>query len=87
MNKLCVLIVWCLLTGPLFSQDPASWISTLPQAKDYVQHRASSYDRSGANADAHPVARLLHRLLRDAACLGFMAGKYEFPVGAGSHAE
>ena len=24
------------------------WISSLPQAKDYVQHRASSYDRSGA---------------------------------------
>ena len=37
---------------PLFSQD----LFTLPQSKDYVQHRASSYDRTGANADFRPIA-------------------------------
>ena len=56
MNKLFVLIACCVLTGPLFSQDAASWISTLPQAKDYVQHRSSSYDRSGGNGDARTIA-------------------------------
>ena len=56
MNLVSILIACCLLTTPLLSQDPAGWISSLPQAKDYVQHRVSSYDRSGANADARPVA-------------------------------
>src|SRR4051812_36116506 len=56
MNLVYILIACCLITTPLLSQDPAGWISSLPQVKDYVQHRASSYDRSGANADARPVA-------------------------------
>jgi Protein of unknown function (DUF2961) len=38
------------------AQDPTTWLSTLPQAKDYVQKRASSYDRSGANEDARAIA-------------------------------
>src|SRR6266852_4189303 len=38
------------------AQDPNTWLSTLPQAKDYVQKRASSYDRSGANADFRTIA-------------------------------
>jgi hypothetical protein len=33
-----------------------AWLGSLPQAKDYVQHRVSSYDRSGANADAREIA-------------------------------
>jgi hypothetical protein len=41
---------------PILAQDPANWLETLPQAKDYVQKRASSYDRSGGNADARPLA-------------------------------
>ena len=39
-----------------FAQDPQAWLANLPQAKDYVQKRSSSYDRSGANADARTVA-------------------------------
>jgi hypothetical protein len=56
MKKLFALFSFCFLALPLLSQDPATWISTLPQAKDYVQHRASSYDRSGGNADARAIA-------------------------------
>jgi hypothetical protein len=47
---------FCLIALPLFSQDPSGWMSTLPQAKDYVQHRVSSYDRSGGNADFRMIA-------------------------------
>src|SRR5579864_5544165 len=43
------------LTLPLLSQD-STLLSTLPEAKDYVQHRVSSYDRSGGNADARQIA-------------------------------
>src|SRR5215831_15932283 len=49
-------VLFCLLTLPLVAQDPSTWLSSLPQAKDYVQHRSSSYDRSGGNADARRVA-------------------------------
>jgi hypothetical protein len=56
MNKIFSLIACCFLTSPLFSQDAASWISSLPQTRDYVQHRVSSYDRNGANADARRIA-------------------------------
>jgi hypothetical protein len=45
-----------LLTLPAFSQDPVTWLSSLSEAKDYVQHRASSYDRSGGNGDARTIA-------------------------------
>ena len=56
MKKLLVLLTACFVTVPLSSQNPESWLSSLPQPKDYVQHRSSSYDRSGGNADARPVA-------------------------------
>ena len=39
-----------------FAQDRGAWLASLPEAKDYVQKRTSSYDRSGANADARPMA-------------------------------
>ena len=55
LKKLPVLVAFCLLTLTLLSQD-ASWLSTLPQAKDYVQRRSSSYDRSGGNGDARSIA-------------------------------
>jgi Protein of unknown function (DUF2961) len=41
---------------PVFAQTPDTWLSSLPQAKDYIQHRSSSYDRTGANADAREIA-------------------------------
>jgi Protein of unknown function (DUF2961) len=56
MKKMIVLLTLCFLTIPLFSQDPGAWLAALPQAKDYVQKRVSSYDRSGGNADARTVA-------------------------------
>ena len=54
MKKLALLTF---LTVPLsiFAQDPTTWLNDLPQAKNYVQHRASSYDRSGGNEDARPI--------------------------------
>jgi hypothetical protein len=56
MKRLVALLLFCSLPFPLFSQDPSAWISSLPQAKDYVQHRVSSYDRSGGNGDARRIA-------------------------------
>ena len=56
MKRLCVLIVFCLLTIPILSQDLTPWLSALPQARNYVQHRSSSYDRSGGNADFRTIA-------------------------------
>ncbi len=56
MKKLIVLLTLCSLAIPLSSQDPAGWLGALQQAKDYVQHRASSYDRTGANADFRGIA-------------------------------
>jgi hypothetical protein len=48
-------LVFCSLTLLSSAQDPRAWLSDLPQPKDYVQHRSSSYDRSGGNADARPI--------------------------------
>ena len=56
MKKALATAILCSLALTVFAQDAANWIGTLPQSKDYVQKRASSYDRSGANADARPVA-------------------------------
>jgi hypothetical protein len=57
IKKLLGLVfVVCAATLPLFSQDPSAWLATLPEAKDYVQHRASSYDRTGGNADFRTIA-------------------------------
>jgi hypothetical protein len=55
MKELLPLIAFCFLTLPLLSQDPSAMLSSLPQAKDYVQKRVSSYDRSGGNADARTI--------------------------------
>jgi hypothetical protein len=56
MKKLLVLLFVYFVTLPLSSQNSEAWLSSLPESKDYVQHRSSSYDRSGGNADARPVA-------------------------------
>jgi hypothetical protein len=56
VKDLVALIAFCLLTLPVLSQDPGTWLADLPQAKDYVQKRVSSYDRSGGNADARQIA-------------------------------
>ncbi len=56
MKKPFAFLAVCLISVPVFSQTPEAWLSSLPQSKDYVQHRSSSYDRSGGNADARPIA-------------------------------
>src|SRR5437588_8426268 len=55
MKKSTLLIVLCVAVSSS-AQDPGAWLNSTPQAKDYVQHRASSYDRSGANADFRTIA-------------------------------
>jgi hypothetical protein len=54
--KMLALFAVCFAAVPLLAQDPGDWLSKLPQAKDYVQHRVSSYDRSGGNGDARTIA-------------------------------
>src|SRR5580698_6741559 len=56
MKKLLALVALCFVTLPLFSQDPSTWLADLPQAKDYVQKRVSSFDRSGGNGNARRIA-------------------------------
>jgi hypothetical protein len=56
MRSFIALCVLCLFALPAFAQSTESWIATLPAAKDYVQHRVSSYDRTGGNADYRVIA-------------------------------
>lgn len=56
MNHRLLTIMLMAFLPSAFAQDPQAWLANLPQAKDYVQKRSSSYDRSGANADARTVA-------------------------------
>jgi len=57
MSKLSfsVFCFFYMVAVPLWSQNSSAWIAGLPQAKDYVQHRVSSYDRTGANADFRTI--------------------------------
>jgi len=59
MRKLFFLAFCLLSPSPLFAQScsgTAESLFSLTQPHDYVQKRVSSYDRSGANADARPIA-------------------------------
>jgi Protein of unknown function (DUF2961) len=56
MKRTHVVVAFCLSVLPLCAQSPATWVSDLPQAKDYIQHRSSSYDRTGGNADFRTIA-------------------------------
>ncbi len=56
MRRMLATMIFGLVAVVGFAQDPTTWLSALPQAKEYVQKRSSSYDRSGGNADARPVA-------------------------------
>lgn len=55
MKPLFALAVLLALAPSVLAQDPGDWLSSAPQAKDYVQKRASSYDRSGGNADFRTI--------------------------------
>jgi D-arabinan exo alpha-(1,3)/(1,5)-arabinofuranosidase (non-reducing end) len=56
MNKLSAALMFLSIALPSVCQDSSTWLASLPQAKDYIQHRSSSYDRSGGNADARTIA-------------------------------
>jgi hypothetical protein len=51
-----VLLACCVLSSISMAQTAGEWLAGLPQTKDYVQKRASSYDRSGGNADYRKIA-------------------------------
>jgi hypothetical protein len=48
-------IVFLWLACAAFAQAPATMLSALTQPQDYVLKRFSSFDRTGANADARPI--------------------------------
>src|SRR5258706_4237660 len=56
MKSLFSLLVFCLLVLPASAQTADAYLTNLSQLKDYVQKRSSSFDRSGANADARQIA-------------------------------
>ena len=56
MKILCLLLGLCLLVHVAHAQTPDGDLANLPQAKDYAEKRSSSYDQSGGNADARPIA-------------------------------
>jgi hypothetical protein len=63
MHKLLRFVLLAATTTPVAARaqtclDPASGdqLTALARPHDYVQHRSSSYDRSGGNADARPIA-------------------------------
>jgi len=51
-----VLVACCVFSSITVAQTASEWLAGLPQIKDYVQKRASSYDRSGGNADYRKIA-------------------------------
>jgi len=50
-----VLVACCSFSSMSMAQTAGEWLAGLPQTKDYVQKRASSYDRSGGNADYRKI--------------------------------
>jgi hypothetical protein len=56
MRRLSLVMLLASLVSTAAAQDPGIWLVDLPQARDYVQKRASSYDRSGGNADNRQIA-------------------------------
>jgi hypothetical protein len=57
MKSYFLLACVALLSFQSFAQDPISQLADLSIAKDYVQHRSSSYDRSGGNSDSREIAK------------------------------
>jgi len=56
MKTIWVLIVVSMMGIPVFGQNRGASLADLPEAKNYVLKRASSYDRSGGNADFRTIA-------------------------------
>src|SRR5260370_7197882 len=51
MKYVLVIFACCVISPLVSAQNASEWLAGLPQAKDYVQKRASSYDRSGGKPD------------------------------------
>ena len=51
MRPFLVFVLSCAFVPTGVSEEVSGWLSNLPAARDYVQKRASSYDRSGGNFD------------------------------------
>jgi hypothetical protein len=56
LRKIILGILMLGVAATAHAQDTAGWLSSLTKPHDYVQKRISSYDRSGGNADARPMA-------------------------------
>jgi hypothetical protein len=56
MRRWLMLMAMVAFSLPVFAQDRSDWLASLPKQKDYVQKRASSYDRSGGNFDLRRLA-------------------------------
>jgi hypothetical protein len=56
VKNLLAIFACCVFSAMAFAQTASEWLAGLPQPKDYVQKRASSYDRSGGNADYRKIA-------------------------------
>ncbi len=56
MKQTFAMAIFCMAAVAAFAQTSSTLITSLPQAKDYVQKRVSSYDRTGGNGDARSIA-------------------------------
>jgi len=56
VKNLAAVLLWFALAPAGLAQSASEWLAGLPQARDYTQKRASSYDRSGGNADYRRIA-------------------------------
>jgi hypothetical protein len=56
VKHLLVLLACSAFSSITVAQTASEWLAGLPQGKDYVQKRSSSYDRSGGNADYRKIA-------------------------------
>src|SRR5436309_3009659 len=56
MRPPALLALTCILCPLSVSQEISGWLANLPKTRDYVQKRASSYDRSGGNFDLRRLA-------------------------------
>jgi len=51
MSRTLIVVLVAAFCLSSFGQDRSDWLAGLPKQKDYVQKRASSYDRTGGNFD------------------------------------
>ena len=56
MKAMGIALVCALCATGAGAQGAREWLAGLAQSRDYVQRRASSYDRSGGNADYRRIA-------------------------------